>query len=425
MKNRGFILPALTGFAVSALFIFMSCASQEANTEDDPLAELGTETSEGTTAKNKDKGGDVTNDPALADLGGDAALEKGGQGLGLPSEEEMAKTAEGGGLADIPSDTGRKKGSPPTEDLSNDPALGDALGLPSDNDIAKQEREDRKNEARTAQLGSGPNVGGGGQSPEAMWSGNSRVPAIPQSAIKRKGQTLNRFYFLRKGDTPDSVSELLYASAGKAKELKAWNRGAWRAGKLLFYKSPNSPDDSQMQSFYKERGIQNGEYQIKKGDWLSRVAKQLLGDAGSWKEIAVINGLPSADAIEVGQRIAMYPADLRGGSPVSTQGEAPQTAANPPPNPGTPAADPNTPPSFQADPAVQFAPPVPAGGPNRRMPKQGFDLSRFLQQELLTIVLGLVGLVCVVVLLMANKRRKARQSVSDDVNDDIFGAGGK
>lgn len=381
----------------------MSCAGQEANNED-PLSELGQEqpaTEQTADAAPKDDAGlgDLTppEEPAKAD------------NVGLPSEDEMAKTAEAGSdLGDIPAEKASN------EDLSKDSALNDVLGLPSDADIAKAAREEEMSKARTASLGEG-----GGQSVEQPWSGVSRLPSIPQSAIKRKGKSLNRFYFVRKGDTPASVSELLYGSAGQAKDLKAWNKGAWKPGKLLFYASAQSPTDTQMQSFYKERGIQNGEYTVKKGDWLSKVAKNLLGHPGSWKEIAIINGLSSADAIEKGQRLAVYPADLRGGAPAGGLAQN----IDPTVQPTVPPA--GTPDSFQADSGLQNAPPVPSGGPNKKITKKsGLDTLLILKQEWITIVFGSVVVLFLIALLIVNKRRKARRNTAtEDVPDDIFGGG--
>ncbi len=427
MKNRGFILPALTGFGVCVLFIFMSCASQEPNS-DDPLSELGQENSAAEEAVKEAENAPV--DENLGDLGGDPALS--GDGVGLPSEDEMAKTAEGDpSLAETPQSSGNEL----NEDLSNDSALNDVLGLPSDKDIAKAERADRDREAREArQASAGESVSDGSPSLERAWSGSSRVPTIPKSAKKVKGKSLNRFYFVRKGDTPASVSELIYGSGAQASELKVWNKGAWKPGRLIFYASPVNPTDTQMDSFYKERGIQNGEYTVKKGDWLSKVAKSLLGHPGSWKEIAVINGLPSADAIEKGQRLAVYPADLRGGAPMgggelaggpaTTEGTQPSVQ----PTQAPPPVDPSTPDAFQADNGIQNAPPVPTGGPTKKITgkKSGLDALSILKQESITMIFGGIFLVFIIALIIVNKRRKARRAVvTEDANDDIFGAGGQ
>jgi nucleoid-associated protein YgaU len=418
MKNRGFILPALTGFAVSALFIFMSCAGQE-STGGDPLEELGQETAaaptEGEAPPSEDAG--------LTDLGTTEEAAK-QDNTGLPSEEEMAKTVESEALGDIPTEkvaeVGDQPVAPPQEDLSKDAALndGDVLGLPSDADIAKVEQQEKVAEVGELTLNDGPAA----SAPQKPWGGVSHLPTIPQAAFKRKGESLNRFYFVRKGDTPASVSELIYGSSNKAKKLKAWNKGAWKPGKLIFYASAQSPDDTQMQSFYKERGIQNGEYTIKRGDWLSKVAKQLLGHAGSWKEIAIINGLSSADAIEKGQHLAVYPADLRSGTPVASA-ETPSPTAVPT---GTPAQT-ATPDQFQADSGVQFAPPVPNGGPNKKVAKKGgMDALLILKQEWITILFAAIVVVFMGALVLVNKRRKARRAaVTEDATDDIFGAGGQ
>ena len=84
------------------------------------------------------------------------------------------------------------------------------------------------------------------------------------------------------GGLLDSTS-LVYGTPDRAKDLVRWNGGNpnWKAGRLLFYSAPKDPRDETMQSFYQERGVQPTEYQIQKGDWLSKLAKVKLGDGAS------------------------------------------------------------------------------------------------------------------------------------------------
>ncbi len=426
MSKRGFILPVLTAFLLSALFIFMSCAGQEASKKAS-LDDLGQESVSGEPTE--DAPPSTEDDLAAIDSNGSA--EKKEEPTGLPTEDEMAKTAEADpldeitdtnkenvaqtaepeALGDIPSD------SPAAEPdkMANEGDLSDdALGLPSDADFAKAEIPT----SNSAEAFISPPVTETARV-EQPWSGVSRLPSIPTAAIQRKGKTLNRFYFLRKGDTAASVSDLLYGSADQQKNLRAWNgKGDWKPGKLIFYASALAPADKQMQSFYKERGIANGEYTVKRGDWLSKVATQLLGSPGSWKEIAIINGLSSADAIKKGQLLAVYPADLRGGATAPAQDlESPTTAAAQTP---PAAAD-----SFQPDSDLQIAPPVPPGSPTKKIAKKGgMNALLLLEQEKITILFAFIGIVFLGALLMVNKRRKARRaSVAEEVNEDVFGSG--
>jgi len=117
------------------------------------------------------------------------------------------------------------------------------------------------------------------------------TPHIPGHAFKRKGVLLNRFYFARKGDTSKSVATLLYGSPNDAHKLMAWNSGSWKPGKLIYYQSPTDAKDKKMRSFYQERSIPVEEYVATASDTLARIATKKLGAAGSWKEIAVVNGL--------------------------------------------------------------------------------------------------------------------------------------
>jgi nucleoid-associated protein YgaU len=137
-------------------------------------------------------------------------------------------------------------------------------------------------------------------------SGTS-LPSISTESIWRKGTALNRYYFIRRGDTPSALSELIYSSQGRDQDLLAWNIGEWKAGKIVYYVSPVDPNDSTMKSFYEERGIATEPYTVKRGDWLSKLAENMYGDPGSWKEIALANGMKTPDRIAVGTEIKLYP----------------------------------------------------------------------------------------------------------------------
>lgn len=139
---------------------------------------------------------------------------------------------------------------------------------------------------------------------------SSKLPLAPKETIWKKGHTLNRFYFLRSGDTPMSVSEIIYGDTSHGNDLTAWNSGTWTAGKTIFYVSPEKADDTEMLSFYEERGITTEAYEVQKGDYLSKIAAEKFGNPGSWKEIAVLNSLETPDSLEVGKSITLYPASF-------------------------------------------------------------------------------------------------------------------
>src|ERR1700744_3921838 len=56
--------------------------------------------------------------------------------------------------------------------------------------------------------------------PKKVARNASSLPQIPSQALTANADTLNRFYFLRAGDTPEKVSQFLYGSTSKADSLK-------------------------------------------------------------------------------------------------------------------------------------------------------------------------------------------------------------
>lgn len=135
----------------------------------------------------------------------------------------------------------------------------------------------------------------------------AQLPAIPKTAIKRKDGLLNRFYFVRAGDTPDSVSTLIYGAPDKVNQLRV-NRGMkWAPGRLVYYNSPKNPSDMTMVSFYREGMVEGINVKIKRGDWLSKIAKKYLGSPKSWVEIAVMNQIENPLDLTVGQKLTVFP----------------------------------------------------------------------------------------------------------------------
>ncbi len=136
------------------------------------------------------------------------------------------------------------------------------------------------------------------------------APQIPKEVVWQGNQTMNRYYFLRKGDTNVSVSQLIYGNDGRAQDLKKWNSGKWSTGRMILFISSSRPEDAEMKSFYEEKGIAADSYVVQSGDWLSKISMNTYGDASSWKEIAATNQLASPDTITTGQSLKLYPANL-------------------------------------------------------------------------------------------------------------------
>ncbi len=138
-------------------------------------------------------------------------------------------------------------------------------------------------------------------------------PTKPAPTAKKENAK-NRYYVVRAGDTPEYVSMLIYKSADKAGKLVAWNGPAkdWKAGTVLFYVSPEKPQDDRMQSFYEERGLASQAITVQPGDSLPLIAERHLGSAGSAKELLLVNGLKEGDKIQPGQLLQVYPSPLLG-----------------------------------------------------------------------------------------------------------------
>ena len=136
----------------------------------------------------------------------------------------------------------------------------------------------------------------------------------PRHHRKHAAKKLNRYYFLRTGDTPEFLSKLFYETPDRAEQLVAWNqpRESWQAGKIIYYKSAVKPADRKMLSFYEEKEVAPETYVTKAGDSLAKLAEEKYGSALSAVEIAAVNDLHTDDALPVGKELKLYPAPLGG-----------------------------------------------------------------------------------------------------------------
>lgn len=239
------------------------------------------------------------------------------------------------------------------------------------------------------------------------------LPQIPGKAIPFGDAKLNRFYFARSGDTPEKISRLLYGNPKKVSSLKTWNKSL-KPGSVVFYETPIAGDlnDPKMKSFFQERGVPPQEYMLEAKENLYTVAKKLLGDKKSWKEIALINGFDYPEMIGEGQKLAFYPKDLSSYQfqPSLNKQEAPAPApppiaqTEPVPSAETQGAAPNplpeTTPGVPEDLVAQKEP-----AKKDRSNKDNFDIQRLLEQNLFAIAIGGVVLGCLVGLLILRRRR--------------------
>ncbi len=133
-----------------------------------------------------------------------------------------------------------------------------------------------------------------------------------QHIILRHGQTMNRFYFLRLGDSASKISRLFYGNDERVNDLIKWNgpEERWNVGDMIFYQSPFMPDENQLRSFFEENNFAPKTYVVQKGDQLSKIAQSEYQSLDSWREIAMVNALDKSANLVVGQKLTLYPADL-------------------------------------------------------------------------------------------------------------------
>lgn len=252
----------------------------------------------------------------------------------------------------------------------------------------------------------------------------SVTPIIPTEAKLVQGSSLNRFYFVRQGDNLESVSKLLYGSASRTNDLESWNGtfSQWKVGSVLYYSSPDQPEDGQMRSFYQEREVIPEAYTVQRGDWLSHIAEQKYGNALSWKEIAAINGLASPDTLKNGQHLALYPRDLSGYQHQVVVAKAPEKkemAKAVPPK----VEETFSPPVAEEPPPARVAPPSIPTPPVAKRPvappsfEEEEGIAKLLEQNMFFLAIGGVILLLFLSLIVVNKKRRARR---DEFDDDAY-----
>jgi hypothetical protein len=268
MRNRDFFLPSFTTLILSGLVWFLSCAHQNHFQDEE-------ETS--------------------FERGAEQQLLDANRSMEQPDQEQSRE---------MPLEATTDLAVNPNPESNPDPELVSPFPNYVTGATEKQIREAVEQEL-TGEITR--------ESPRKWFS--LRVPKIPSKAILRHGSKVNRFYFIRVGDSPKKVSELIYSNSKFSEKLTSWNGKVWSPGQVIFYVSPTNPKDELMASFYQEQSIQPEEYRVQGGDWLTRIAKKKLGSLKSWREIAVLNGLRAPNSLEVGQTLAIYSKNLLASRP--------------------------------------------------------------------------------------------------------------
>jgi hypothetical protein len=195
----------------------------------------------------------------------------------------------------------------------------------------------------------------------------------------KDGGWINTVYIARPGEKLADISQKIY-DADKTKELKAIKENSylkWRAprgGDKIYYVSRGRPDDStRTLTYYEDLGMVPETYVAKKGDNLKKVAKELLGYDGAWKEIWTSNEVESKVTLKEGETIRYWktggevmamappspPPGDSGGATVMDSSQAPQPTAMTTPPPTDTASLPPPP----ADSGASLPPPPDASAP--------------------------------------------------------------
>jgi len=413
MRNRDFFLPSVTTLILFGLVWFLSCAHQnrwqdETGTQYDEMAQA--ESEEGTTELAVNETSQpVEEEPVQAENNWD---EGSPQAL-TPEQQEQLKAELNQGEAPVENQEGSAAPSATEGDAA-------ALAMAETPENTPAEPVETPEAVETAEP---TPVAEESTEPKKVWVG--RTPIIPSQAFSKKGTKLNRFYFVRKGDTPKKVSELIYSDSSFSKKLTSWNGKNWKPGKVLFYASPQNAGDQKMQSFYQERNIAPEEYRIKNGDWLTRIAYKKLGSVGSWKELAVVNGLKNPGEIEVNQVLAVYPKNLSAAPMVAQQEyESPERPAESIPQMQVPqeapraqapqprVEQPQAPTQPMEAPSAGLETPEPETQEASSPSASGTNWDQVVEQNSVAIFIGLTLIVLFLALSARKKRAKARAQAS-------------
>jgi hypothetical protein len=192
---------------------------------------------------------------------------------------------------------------------------------------------------------------------------------VESAPFSREGILLNAVYIARPGDNYKKISQMIYGSPDKVKELKKVNPSVKpRVGDKIYYNSPvRSADDTKLLTYYEDAGLVPDVYVTKEGDNIKKVAKELLGNKDSWKEMWATNAVDSKDALPAGTElrywksapvVAAAPAAPEVPKDMAMNTPPPPTEMAPPPAPTTAQnAMPEMPPS--PPPPAEMAPPPP------------------------------------------------------------------
>ncbi len=434
---------------ITSLLLFLSCANQEQveNEELDAFAEEAA----------KNVGDDILEisdvDETSKETTRDTKKENEGlenAELGLPTEEELANLEKDDGTPSKENFENAELGLPTEEELANlekdevtppkvevkahaeIPATqntkneaiefnDDILGLPSDEEIAKAEETKLEMDEEFDSKSNKPQISKTTKPQKVSTKKDYHLPSIPNSAFTKNGVLVNRYYFIRINDTPSSVSLLLFGNQAFASELLKINPGKWSVGKIIYYKSRKSSNNN-MIPFYEEASLAPIEYTVKRGEWLSLIAKKELGSIQSWKELAVLNNLQNANIIEPGQKIVFFDTSSMSSQkqPLveDTQQINKEEKEDHSKEPTQTSDAFNEQPEISPPPEIQQQ----VKKATSAIAKRKANISKLISQNIFSIMIGLGVLLLLVALMLAKKKREKISNSEEEINeeDDIF-----
>jgi hypothetical protein len=387
--------------------------------EESSVAETDSSGGESDTAENSDSDAGFDEETSSDDSSKETIAEN---SEATPENAETGKDSDFEPVADddfenLSFDEAGAKTAAGTDEspAATDPAATDTLGG-GDTSVLGDSTTAAADAAAASDFGLGttPSLSDPVEQPKPKVFRASVMPKISQEAFSKQGANLNRYYFLRKGDNPNTVAKLIYGDEGRAEDLTSWNSTAWVPGNLIYYTSANEAGDMQMKSLYEERSLTPKTVSVKRGESISQIALKRLGHINSWKELAVVNSVARPDSLTFGQKLNYY-TDL-GEAP------APQLAATPPPAVIQPVVPPPAPVVPPPAPVADLKPPVIENKPRlpERKEKNDVNLSKLLKQNLFFITMGLgVGLL-LLALVAINRRKRDTGGAGEEFNEDAF-----
>ncbi len=310
-----------------------SCTSKKASDDGaDVEASADDESLESAEATENNEDLDSGDGEAIADAGG-------GGGDELAADEQLPDDSAGGGdlvaentedlapgdLAETPpADLAANDAPPP--DMGSDAPAADMGGDAPPADMAASEPP-------APEVAPTPEPSGitGDDAPKPVMS----LKKIASQPYKQGKILVNAVYLVRAGDTPESISQKVFASKDHAKELckvNAYNcqRGL-KTGDKMYYNSPQRPnDDTVVKTFYEDAGVQPQMYSAKQGDNIRKVGKDLLGEDRSWMELWATNEVESKGDLDEGTQLKYWPSSEIAAPALAATDAAPADAGAPP-----------------------------------------------------------------------------------------------